>query len=77
MTDIPPGFVQLKYSMDTIKRAYKAASDIHEQAGQRHATMLIFAAFIIESHSRMVPCDSEETLGLVRQYLKVLRGVKL
>lgn len=69
----PP--VALRYSIDVIKRAYEAASDIHEQAGQRHATMLVLAAWIIEIHSRMVPCPTEETLGLVRHLLCELEAI--
>lgn len=74
VSDVKPP-VALRYKMSTIKQAYQAASDIHERAGQRHATMLVFAAWIIEIHSRMVPCSTDETLGIVRDYLRELKAV--
>lgn len=66
---IPPGAVGLKWSPATAIAAYKAAMVIHEAAGQRPATMLIFAGFIIGMHSRMAECSIDETLVLVRKFI--------
>jgi len=63
---VSKGPVELKWSVDVVKRAYIAAMKIHEASGQRLATMLVLAAFIIDAHSRMVTSGTEETVGLVR-----------
>lgn len=73
MNHVPPGFVALKYSIDVIQDSYQAALKIHEAAGQRLATLLVLAAWIIDLHSRMVPCDPELTLEVVRKAIAELR----
>lgn len=66
--------VALVYSIDVIKASYAAVLKIHEQAGQRVATLLVLAAFIIEVHSRMVPCEPDETLAIVRRFVFEIRN---
>lgn len=70
---LPPGHVAIVWSMEVIIRSYRAASKVHEDAGLRHVTMLILAAFIVESHSRLVKCSTEETLHLVRDAIDAVR----
>lgn len=70
---IPPGHVALKYSDTLLLKAYKIVMKMHEQAGQRLATMLVFAAYVIDMHSRMARVDPEETIGLVRNMITKLR----
>jgi hypothetical protein len=65
--------VAVTYSLDVMRRSYKAASDIHEAADQRVVTMLVLAAWIIEVQSRMAKCPPEETLDIVRGFIAELR----
>lgn len=58
--------VELRWSLEVVIRAYKSALKIHEAAGQRIATMLMLAAFICYSHTKMVGCSFDETFAIVR-----------
>lgn len=61
---------ELKWKPSVIFAAYKAAADIFQASGQRHASMLILAAFIIAAHSKAAGCSAEETTALVSGFVR-------